>query len=43
MHVKTPLSSQTTGRPETGVREGDEGRSVSPDTGQQGDLSQGRL
>ncbi len=43
MHVKTPLSSQTTGRPETGVREGDEGRSVSPDTGQQGDLSHGRL
>jgi hypothetical protein len=41
--VKTPLSSETTGRPETGVREGDEGRSVSPDTGQQGDLSQGRL
>jgi hypothetical protein len=38
--TKTQLSSQTTGRPETGRREGDEGRSVSPDTGQQGDLSQ---
>ena len=38
--TKTQLSSQTTGRPETGSREGDEGRSVSPDTGQQGDLSQ---
>jgi hypothetical protein len=37
------LSSQTTGRPETGGWEGDEGRSVSPDTGQQGDLSQDRL
>jgi hypothetical protein len=40
--TKTPLSSQTTGRPETGDREGDEGRSASPDTGQQGDLSQDR-
>jgi len=39
----TQLSSQTTCRPETGGWEGDEGRSVSPDTGQQGDLSQGRL
>jgi hypothetical protein len=37
--AKTPLSSQTTGRPETGNWEGGEGRSVSPDTGQQGDLS----
>jgi hypothetical protein len=41
--TKTQLSSQTTGRPETGGWEGDEGRSVSPDTGQQGDLSQDRL
>jgi hypothetical protein len=43
IRVKTPLSSQTTDGPETGCREGDEGRSVSPDTGQQGDLSQDRL
>ena len=43
LHTKTPLSSQTTGRPETGGREGDEGRSASPDTGQQGDLSLDRL
>jgi hypothetical protein len=42
-HAKNQLSSQTTGRPETGGWEGDEGRSVSPDTGQQGDLSQDRL
>jgi hypothetical protein len=42
-HAKNQLSSQTTGRPETGGWEGDEGRSVSPDTGQQGDLSQGGL
>jgi hypothetical protein len=41
--TETQLSSQTTGRPETGGWEGDEGRSVSPDTGQQGDLSQDRL
>jgi hypothetical protein len=41
--TKNQLSSQTTGRPETGGWEGDEGRSVSPDTGQQGDLSQDRL
>ena len=41
--VKTPLSSQTTDGSETGRREGDEGRSVSPDTGQQGDLSKVRL
>ena len=41
--TKTPLSSQTTGHPETGGWEGDEGRSASPDTGQQGDLSQGGL
>jgi hypothetical protein len=38
--MKTPLSSQTTGRPETGGWEGGEGRSASPDTGQQGELSQ---
>jgi hypothetical protein len=42
VHASDPLSSQTTGRPETGSREGDEGRSVSPDTGQQGDLSKDR-
>ena len=41
--TETQLSSETTGRPETGGWEGDEGRSVSPDTGQQGDLSQDRL
>jgi hypothetical protein len=41
--TKTQLSSQTTGHHETGGWEGDEGRSVSPDTGQQGDLSQDRL
>jgi hypothetical protein len=41
--MKTPHSSQTTGRPETGGWEGGEGRSASPDTGQQGDLSQDRL
>lgn len=41
--MKTPLSSQTTDGSETGRREGDEGRSASPDTGQQGDLSQDRL
>jgi hypothetical protein len=41
--TKTQLSSETTGRPETGGWEGDEGRSVSPDTGQQGDLSQDGL
>jgi len=40
---KTQLSSQTTGCPETGNWEGDGSRSVSPDTGQQGDLSQDRL
>ncbi len=34
--TKTQLSSETTGRHETGGWEGDEGRSVSPDTGQQG-------
>jgi hypothetical protein len=39
-HVKNPLSSQTTDGPETGFWEGDEGRSASPDTGQQGDLTQ---
>jgi hypothetical protein len=38
--MTTPLSSQTTGRPETGDWEGGEGRSASPDTGQQGELSQ---
>jgi hypothetical protein len=43
IHLKTPLSSQTTGRPETGGWEGDEGCSASPDTGQQGDLSKDRL
>jgi hypothetical protein len=43
IRVKTLLSSQTTGCPETGDWEGDEGRSVSPDTGQQGDLSKDRL
>jgi hypothetical protein len=42
-HAKNQLSSQTTGRPETGGWEGGEGRSVSPDTGQQGDLSQDGL
>ena len=41
--VKTPLSSQTTDGSETGRREGDAGRSASPDTGQQGDLSKVRL
>ncbi len=41
--MKTPLSSQTTDGSETGRREGDGGRSASPDTGQQGDLSQVRL
>jgi hypothetical protein len=41
--MKTPLSSQTTDGSETGRREGDEGRSVSPDTGQRGDLSKVRL
>ena len=40
VHTKAPLSSQTTGRPETGGREGGEGRSASPDTGQQGDAPQ---
>lgn len=42
LHAHNQLSSQTTGRPETGGWEGGEGRSVSPDTGQQGDLSQDR-
>ena len=43
IRVKTPLSSQTTGHPETGGWEGGEGRSASPDTGQPGDLSLDRL
>jgi len=38
--MKNPLSSQTTDGPETGFWEGDEGRFASPDTGQQGDLTQ---
>jgi hypothetical protein len=42
VHSKIQLSSQTTGCPETGDWEGGESRSVSPDTGQQGDLSQDR-
>jgi hypothetical protein len=41
--MKTPLSSETTDGSETGRREGDESRSASPDTGQQGDLSKDRL